>query len=280
MPTIDFGSVTLSVDEGRVDVYFPFEQGEVKDALKQMNGRWNPDRRCWTVLPRFARRSEAEIAAAVEEALYAAAPGRWPDAVRKFSGYACATKRYEVKFGAGGIRVTLPAGHPSHFTLEHMAGASHKGETWTIPAKLAKTALVMPVVERAAKEDRKAFTDAVEPYEGRSMKGTLPMSPAAADAMGLVPGRVVFAEYQFLKVVDPLVVNMPVHCWPFKVASREDSPGEGYEHLEQGVSLKLAYLDSSHGYKAVRKLQAMAEEDRPAKLDKPHADGKWLCRRG
>lgn len=280
MPTVDHGSVILSVDAGRVDVHFPFEHGELKDALKRISGRWNPDRRCWTVQTRFAKMDEDGVCAAVEEALYAAAPRKWPQAVERFSGFACSTKKYDVKFGAGGVRVALPAGHPCHWTLEHMQGASRKGDVWSLPARLAKPAQIMPVVERAAREDMKAFVDAVEPYEGRHMKGTIEVSPEEADALGLVPGRVVFADYQFVKAADPLVVNMPVHVWPFMVETREDAPGEGYEHLEQGVSVKLAYLESRHGYKAVRKLQAMPEQVRPPRLDGPHAQGKWLCRRG
>lgn len=280
MPTVDFGSVTLSVDEGRVDAFFPFEHGEVKDVLKKMNGRWNPDRRCWIVMPRFARTDEDGIVRAVEAALYANAPRKWPSAVEHYGAYACATKRYEVKFGAGGIRIALPAGHPCHWTLEHMEGTSRKGDTWAIPARHARTRLVMPVIERVAREDRAAFVDAVEPYEGRTLRGTVPIQPAEADAFGLLPGRVVFAEYTFLKEADPLVVNMPVHAWPFKVTDRKDTPGEGWEQLEEGVSLKLAYLGSAHGYKAVRKLQAMPEETRPARLDAPHAVGKWHARRG
>lgn len=279
MPTVDFGSVTLSVDEGRVDVFFPFEHGEVKDALKKVNGRWNPERRCWTAMTRFAKTDEAGIVKTVEEALYAAAPSKWPAAVEKFSSFACTTKRYEVKFGAGGIRLMLPAGHPCHWHLEKVAGANRKGDVWSIPAKHAKTAQVMPVVERMAREDRKAFVEAVEVYEGRYMKGTLLMSPEEATAMGIREGRIIFADYQFLKVADPLVVNMPVHAWPFKVASREDAPGEGYEHLEQGVAVKLTYLESSQGYLAVRKYRSMDEAERPPRLDRPHADGKWYCRR-
>lgn len=280
MPTVDYGSVTLSVDAGRVDVYFPFEHGEVKDALKRMNGRWNPDRRGWTVLTRFAKLDETGIAGAIEEALYAAAPRKWPQAVERFSGFACSTKRYDVKFGAGGLRIALPAGHPCHWTLEHLPGASRKGDIWSVPAKHAKPSEVMPVVERAAREDMKAFIDAVEPYEGRHMKGTIAISPKAADDLALIPGRVVFADYQFVRAADPLVVNMPVHAWPFMVEARDDRPGEGYEHLEEGVSVKLGYLESRHGYKAVRKLQAMPEQERPVRLDGPHVDGKWLCRRG
>lgn len=280
MPTVDYGSVTLAVDAGRVDVYFPFEQGEVKAALKPINGRWNPDRRCWTVQTRFAKMDEERICAAIEEALYAAAPKKWPQAVAGLSGYACATKKYDVKFGAGGVRIALPAGHPCHWTLEHLPGASRKGDVWSIPARNAKQSVVMPVVERAAREDMKAFVDAVEPYEGRHMKGTIAISPTEADALLLKPGRVIFAEFPFVKAADPLVVNMPVHAWPFMVEAREDKPGEGYEHLEEGVSLKLGYLDARHGYKAVRKLQAMPEDDRPARLDGPHVDGKWHCRRG
>lgn len=279
MPTVDFGSVTLSVDDGRVDVFFPFEQGELKDALKKINGRWNPERRCWTVLPRFARTDEEGIVAKVEAALWEAAPRGWRTVAERFSGFACATRRYEVRFGPGGVRIVLPAGHPCHWTLENMNGASRKGDIWSIPARHARGKALMPVLERAAREDMKAFHEATGPYEGRTMKGTLPMSRDEADAMRIVPGRVVFADYHFVKAADPLVVNMPIHAWPFKVLARDDAPGEGYEHLDEGVSVKLEHLAPGHGCKAVRKLQAMPEESRPARLDRPHAIGKWHCRR-
>jgi len=280
MPTVDFGSVTLSVDDGRVDAYFPFEQGGLKDALKRLKGRWNPDRRCWTVIPRFAGADEEAIVASVEAALWETAPGPWRGIVERFSGFACATRRYEVKFGPGGLRLMLPPGHPCHWNLEKTEGASRQGETWSIPAAFCKAKAVMPILQRAAREDARAFIGATEPYEGRTMKGTVPVSPAEADSLRLVPGKVVFAEFGFVKAADPLVVNMPVHAWPFRVISREDTPGEGYESLEEGVSIKLEHLPPEHGCKAVRKLQALPEDRRPPKLDRPHAIGKWHCRRG
>lgn len=280
MPTVDFGSVTLSVDEGRVDAYFPFEQGGIKDALKRMNGRWNPERRCWTVLPRFARKSEAEIVAAVEAALWEAAPAPWRGVVERFSGFACATRRYDVCFGAGGVRISLPAGHPCHWDLEKTEGASRKGDVWSIPAIFAKPRAIMPVLRRAAREDAKAFVEAASSYDGRTMRGTVPVEPREADRLRLVPGKVAFADYQFLKVADPVVANLPVHAWPFRVLAREDSPGEGWERLDQGVSVKLQHLEPRHGCMAVRRLRALPEEARPPRLDRVHAEGKWHCRRG
>lgn len=280
MPTVDFGSVTLSVDEGRVDAYFPYEQGGLKEALKAMKGRWNPERRCWTVLPRFARKDEAGIVAAVEAALWEAAPGPWRGIVERFSGFACATRRYDVRFGAGGVRITLPPGHPCHWDLEKTEGASRQGDTWSVPAAFAKAKAILPVLQRAAREDAKAFVESVSPYEGRIMKGTVPVGPSEADGLRLVPGKVVFADYQFLKAADPVVANMPVHAWPLRVLSREDRPGEGWEHLGEGVAVRLRHLEPEHGCKAVRKLRALPEDRRPPRLDLVHAAGKWHCRRG
>lgn len=275
--TIDLGTATLYIDEGQVDLHFPKEHGELKELVKgRFKGRWNPDRRCWTVVSRFARASVEEVAGEVERTLYANAPGKWPDAVRRFGPFACATKRYEVVFRAGGIRLTFPPGHPCHYDLKQLQGASCRGETWLIPARHAIPSKVMPAVERAAREDKAAFVEAVEPYEGRTLKGSAALTPREADEAGFRPGRVAFAEYSFVKAADPQVVNMPVHYWAFLVREREDvhDPETGSDH----VVLKIEYLPAAHGCAAVRKLMAMPDAERPRRLDAPHVAGKWVAR--
>jgi len=280
MPTVDFGSVTLVVDEGRVDAFFPREHDEVKAVMKGLRAQWNQDRRCWIAVTRFAKKSEEEIVAVIEKAIGENVPRKWPATVEKFGNFACASKKYEIKFGAAGLRLMLPDGHPCHYKLEKLQGASRerRGITWTIPARHATPSVIIPILERAAREDRKIFIDAVEPYGGRTLRGTVPVSPEEADRIGLAAGRVVFAEYSFVKAADPQVVNMPVHAWAFKVVSRKDEPGEGWDHLGAGVDVKLQYLEADHAFRAVRKLMSMPEEERPPRLDAPHAADKWKAR--
>lgn len=270
MPTVDFGTVRAFVDDDRIDVFFPRGNDGLQAALKEMKGRWNPERRCWTVVPRFARKSREEVVDRIGETLLAAAPDGWKDAVDKFGGFACATRRYEIKVGIGGIRIRLPDGHPSHWVLKSIEGCQRDGESWLLPARSCAASVIRPVLERVVREDYDFFISHIEHLEGRSIRGVVPVKPYEANELGLEPGKYAHADYAFLKIADPQVRNGPVHSWPFMVASRRD--------MEDGADVRLAYPDPDIAYKAVRHRMAMAPEDRQPLLDITHATGKWSSR--
>lgn len=280
MPTIDYGSVTVSVDDETLETFFPFEHGEVKTVLKRFRSQFINERKSWITVPERVGKSPETILAELEKCLWQAAPKQWPDVVEHFSTLACTTKRYEIKFGAGGLRLMMPEGHPGHYDLDKLEGAKrqYKGTIWTIPARYAVPSIIMPLVKRIHEEDKKLFVKAVEPYEGRVARGTFKFTPEEADTFGLVEGQIVFAEYPFLKVADPTIVNMPVHAWPLRVISRKDQPGEGYQDIDYGIDVKLEYPEYQPGYTAVRLRMVKSKEERLPALDSPHALGKWHAR--
>lgn len=281
MPTIDYGSVILSVDEDCVEAFFPFEHGELRGILKRFKGIFNGDRKSWVVTPRYVNKSVEDVVSAIEEFLWEAGPEKWPDVVEHYAGLACTTRNYEIKFGVAGLRLRLPEGHPGHWTLDKLSGASRQNKravVWSIPARSVVPQTVIPLVKRAWEEDRGILVKALGPYSGRTARGTIPITPEEADRLGLFVGEIVFAEYSFVKLADPTIVNMPVHVWPYLVSAREDKPGEGYEHLDTGVALTLEYPDVKQAYSAVRKRMVQQVDERSPALDAPHVLGKWHAR--
>lgn len=271
MPTVDLGTVRAFVDDGRIDVFLPRGYDGVVAAIKEMKGRWNPDRRCWSLVPAYARRDNESIVARLREVLLRSAPDGWTEVVDRFGGFACASRKYEVKVGDGGVRITLPEGHPSHWPLRQIEGVHRDGQTWLLPATSIAAPVIRPLLERIVREDRELFMSHVEHLETRSIRGVVPGTPEDGARIGLEPGGFVHANHAFLKVADPQVRNAPIHAWPLRVLSVE--PAEG------GLDVRLAYPDPELAYKAARFRQAQPEEDRRPLLDLPHATGKWAFKR-
>jgi hypothetical protein len=281
MPTVDFGSVTLSVDVDRIEVFFPFEHGELRGICKKFKAHFNGERKSWVIIPSLTKNSEDNIVDAIDRELWSHAPKGWRDAVSKFSAFACVSKKYAIKFGAGGLRISLPAGHVANWTLHEMMkrkGRQPRETVWNIPARDANSKIVMPLIKRMADEDKAEYHKATDPYAGRTTKGTLHILPEEADKLGLIVGDTVIAEFSFVKAADPTIVPMPIHCWPFLVTSRNDKPGQGYEDLEYGVEVTLTYPESGKGHSAVRKMMAVDGEGYPRRLDAPDVLGKWHSR--
>lgn len=281
MPTVDFGSVTLSVDDNRIEAYFPFEHGELRATAKRFKAHFFGDRKSWVIIPSMTGKSEDEIIEAFESDLWSHAPNGWREASEKFSAFACVSKKYAIKFGAAGIRITLPEGHVGNWTLHEMMkrkGRQPRESVWNIPARDANPKIVMPLIKRIAEEDQAAYEKATEPYVGRTTRGTLHLTPEEADELGLTVGNMVFAEYAFVKAADPTVVAMPIHCWPYLVTARKDKPGEGYEDLKYGVEVTLTYPEVEKGFKATRRMIARNGNGYPRRLDAPDVLVKWYSR--
>lgn len=280
MPTVDFGSVTLSVDDNRIEAYFPFEHGELRSVAKRFKGHFNGDRKSWVVIPSVVGKTEEEIVEAFEKELWSHAPNGWREASEKFAAFACVSKKFSVKFGAGGIRIVLPGGHVGNWTLHEMMnrkGKQPRDTTWDIPARDANSKIIMPLIKRIAEEDQAAFEKATEAYVGRTTRGTLHLTSEEADALGLKVGNIVFAEYAFVKEADPTIVPMPIHCWPYLVTARSDKPGENYD-LDYGVEVTLTYPEVDKGFKATRRMIAMNGVGYPRRLDAPDVLIKWHSR--
>ncbi|MDW9478784.1 hypothetical protein GOB57_08705 [Sinorhizobium meliloti] len=275
MATIDFATAEAYLDDDRLELYTLREQNAVGKFVNQrFNGRFKTDgnKKRWVVEFKYAKASPDEIVAAIEEELYRLGFPSWKQIVSMFVNYACASRRYEVKFAAGGIRIMLPGGHPLHYYLGKMTGLKAQRDVWKIPASLVDPKEIAEMLKRISREDREVFKDATEPYEGRTISGNLLIPFSEAKKYGLGPDAIVFADYSFVRFADPQVVEMQIHAWPFRVIKTE--PAEG------AIRATLAYMDADPGARAVGKLMAMARDDRPKLLDEVHADGKWKSRSG
>src|SRR3546814_15007329 len=120
--------------------------------MKRFGGRWVPDRRCWRVIPARARASTADILAAVEECLLQSAPPEWRESLPRISKIACATSRYEMKVGAGGIRLGLPPGHESRWALREVPGSKDEGELWLVRARYCTLPPTKPITAPGASD--------------------------------------------------------------------------------------------------------------------------------
>ena len=287
MNKYDFGTCQVYVADDVIDVFFARAHSEIKALLKtRWKARWEPTRFCFRIRRRFVQDGEEAIIGAIESELYAHAPGRWKEMVEgRLGKLVCASKRYEIKIGAGGLRIMLPGGHPLHYHIAKMTGDKHRSDTWELPARSISGADMRMILEQAVAGDLKVFREEVEPYEGRTITGTALMEPRLADHMGIAEGAIVFANYSFLKVadpqvVDPNIVRRQVRAWPFVVKSRSDAPEPGYDDLADGVgiTLQLVYPPAKTGYDAVRSLVVLPEDERPPALDDPHVRHKWKFR--
>ena len=112
--------------------------------------------------------------------------------------------------------------------------------------------------------------DAIEPYKGRRLTGKLLVPWSEASKYNLAPGRIVFADYAFLKIADPQVVSMHIQAWPFKVIKTE--PDEG------GIKTTLDYMNPEPGSRAVAKFAGLPNDRRPRMIDEVHAGEKWKAK--
>lgn len=276
MAVIDFGTVRCFGGEEGFDIFFPLTQTGFKDAVKtQLKARWNPDRKCWSVVPRFLRTDAFGLSSRIEKILFSGAPGEWPAAVERFGGFACATRKFEVKVGAGGIRIRLPDGHAYDYMLKKkVEGAffDRQAGVWLIPAFACGNPVIAKILTGIVKEDKGIFHRALEQYEARSIRGILDTGEKTPGDLGIIEGAKVFASHAFLSVADPHVPNKPIQAWPFEVKS--------FKETEDGPLVRLAYMDGEAGYLAVRKRQARPEDERAPLLDLLNAEEKWVSKRG
>lgn len=277
MPSIDFATTQIFVDEKTIDVSFEFAHGEVKDVVKKKyRAFFIKDRRCWRIDLEKTKAEPDTVVAEIKKALYDHAPAVWKEIVDRYGNFHCSTKRYDVKFGPGGIRLIFPAGHAAHYKLKKSMGYDTKLSTWYLPAKIIKPTEIIPLVQRAEEEDRKLFINALDPYELRTLSGTLQMTPKEADDANVIIGSVCFADFPFVSKIEPHVADAQLHYWPFKVLSRDDKPvplTDDPDHID--VNVRLMYMPPEAGCKAVRKYMSLALDERPWPLDVTRARDKW-----
>ncbi len=274
MPTVDFATTQIFIDGPILDVSFEFGHDEVKQVVQKYRAYFNKPKKAWRVDAAKAKVEPSVITAEIRQALWDAAPEQWKPLVEKFESFSCATRRYDVKFGVGGVRLIFPAGHACHYQLKKIVGRDTKLDTWLLPAKTLKLNEIIPMIKRADKEDKEIVLDTLEPYEGRSIRGTLLMKPDEAAAHNVMPGKIVFADFNFVRQVEPHAEDKKLHYWPFRVAEVEMLPRPG-DIDEIDLQVRFHYLDAEHACAAIRKYMALPIEDRPWPLDLTRANSKW-----
>jgi hypothetical protein len=276
MPSIDFATAQIFIDDNSIDVSFEYAHDELKAVVKKYKAIFIKDRRAWRINRSFSKADPDTVVAEIETALYEHAPDVWKGFVDKFKSFHCATKRYDIKFGPGGIRLIFPAGHAAHYKLRKSMGRDTKLSTWYLPAKIIDPKEIMPLVRRAEEEDRALVEKALDPYERRTLRGVLQMTPAEADESNVQVGNICFADFPFVAKIEPHVADGQIHYWPFKVLEREDKAvptGDNPDHVE--VTVRLMYMPHASGTNAIRRYMAMPLEDRPWPLDLTRAKDKW-----
>jgi hypothetical protein len=277
MPSIDFATTQIFIDDNFIDVSFEFAHEEVKNLVKQSyRAIFVKDRKCWRINRSFSKADPDVVVKEIEAVLYDHAPEVWKPFSDKHKDFHCATKRYDIKVGPGGIRLIFPAGHAAHYKLKKSMGHDTKLSTWYLPAKIIDPKEIMPLVARANQEDRQIVEDALEPYERRTLRGVLNMTPQEADESNVQVGNICFADFPFVSRIEPHVADQHLYYWPFKVLEREDKPvptDENPEAIE--MTARLMYMPPASGCNAIRKYMSMPIDARPWPLDLTRPSGKW-----
>lgn len=265
----DFGTVRAFETDEVVEVSFPRSDQATKALLKSLKGRWDPNRRAWIVVPRFARCDLADIAPRIEAALLESAPPAWRTAVQTLSKIRAVTLRYAISVGAGGVRLELPRGHRHEYLLRKHEGVERDGNSWLIPSVFCADDSIKKALRDAIQDDRAALSKAIDYLEGFSLSGELDLAQGEEAGLGLVPGSVCFADPSFVKKADPSLPSEPVRFYPLEVVS---FARDGFE-----ARTKLNFVCGDRGWAALRKRLG---EDAPSPLDVRHVKGEWVRKRG
>lgn len=270
MAYYDFGTLRIFAGEDLVDVSAP--RGDaIVGLLKKLGGRWNPDRRCWRVLPSRARLSSGDIVSLIESHLLSTAPEKWRAALPRLSKLSCATTRYELKIGAGGMRLGLPPGHKVSWALRKVQDFTEEsdrtGDRWLIPARAHAVPEVRMAVSSAVREDHELLLDAFQTVRRRRLSGLLALAEGEDKGIGIEPGGIVFADRSFIRVVDPSRDGLPILEMPFLVVS--------VDRAKDGKAAQLDYPDPERAYALLRSRNAMPSDARSPCLNLTHVSGDW-----
>jgi hypothetical protein len=269
MPVHDFATVQIYEGVDQIEVVAHFDP-DLTALFKELKGRWNGSRRCWEMQPRFSKKTPAEIIELIRDKLVEIAPGGWAQATVQLKALACLIKGYEIYAGLGGLRISLPPGHPAEYQMKEVQGAQKAGKKWVIPAKLCSNAVIKQVLARMVKEDWDKYTYWMEPTKGRCLVGDLTVDETMQEAIGLEEGKVVFAALGFLRAADAKLADMPIKEFAFKVGKLERLD-------EDTVRVRLDYPDLKDGYQLL-KTRVYEAKVRPL-LQGDHATGEWLQKR-
>lgn len=247
MALFDFATVQVYEAKDYIEVVFPYDEDFVS-FLKDMKGRWNPTRKCWTVKSEFAKKPVDELIADIENKLYDIGPNQWRERVQKLRAVGCIINDYGIVAGAGGVKLTLPAGHPTHYALKGIKGILQNRLSWSIPAKMANNPEVMKAIQRMLREDKNKYYDWMEPSEGRGVFGETTLTREDEQLYGIVKGNMIAVSRSFMQMADPGMADTPTLEFAFTVDRIK-------RHADEKMELRLAYpdLDDAYEFLATRK---------------------------
>lgn len=272
MTVYDFGTVRIfSEGDDRFDTYFPAGYDYVKDILKEYKSRFDGEKKCWITIPRYSKSTTGLIVDRIKQEIIKNTNEKWLSTVEKFKGFACVTKKYEVKVGYGGIRIGLSYEHPLEWHIKKLEGVKfdYRSRFWLIGSKYCQSKEVVNILKQIVNEDMNLYKSTVEYYAGRSVSGFVKNMEYSLDNFTDESGEIIFADYSFFKVSDPFIQQAPLISWPLKILYID-------KRDENEFYLKLQHFeDTDKGYKAVIRRQASSNIDKMKLLDSIHVDEKW-----
>ena len=244
MGLYDFATVQAYQSPDFIEVVFPYNPDFIS-YLKSIKGRWNPNRKCWTIKESEANKTTQEIIYEIEEKLYEIAPRGWKAAVPELKKVGCIIKGYEIFPGAGGIRLELPPGHPSHYAMKEVKGLLNNGDKWSIPSNMVSNPDIKKVVTRMLKEDKNKFLDWMEPSEDRCVIGTMKIPSELQDAYNLNEGQIIAVTKAFMKRSDPGLSDTPINEFAFEVSKIT-------RKSDEEIKVRLDYPELEKAYQFLR----------------------------
>ena len=246
MALFDFATVQVYESKDFIEVVFPYDKDFV-EFLKDMKGRWNPTRKCWTIKEEFSNKSVDQMIEDIEEKLYSLGPNQWRERVQSLRTVGCVINTYGIIAGAGGVKLTLPAGHPSHYALKGIKGILQNRNSWSVPAKLGNNPDVIKVITRILREDKNKYFDWMEPSEGRGIFGTAKLNREDEHLYNIEKGNLIAVSRSFMQIADPGMSDTPTNEFAFIVDKIK-------RDTDEKVQLRLAYpdLDDAYDFLAAR----------------------------
>lgn len=266
----DYATVRIFATPESADIFFGRGDAATKAAVKALGARFMPDKRCWRVTFRFAKKSAKDVAAAVESALYQAAPETWRERVGAVRRDLCLSRRYALRAAIGGLRISVPSDHPFAYFLRRADGVEQEQHTFVVHARHAESPEMSRHIRRLLVDDVGLVLRVFEPLVGRKLTGLFVGGRDEVVRLGVVPGAVVYADNSFMSVVDEAALSPDVAVWPLEVT---DCAPAGDAHV-----VKVVYMEAEAGVRALKRRQMQDEEQRAPLLTKANAVEKWSRR--
>ncbi|GJD87676.1 hypothetical protein BHAOGJBA_1181 [Methylobacterium hispanicum] len=266
----DYATVRIFASPETADIFFGRGDAATKAAVKALGARFMPDKRCWRVTFRFARKSAEDVAAAVEAALYEAAPETWRERVGTVRRDLCLSRRYTLRAAIGGLRISVPSDHPFAYFLRRHDGVEQEQNAFVVHARHAQSAEMARHIKRLLADDVGLVLRVFEPLVGRRLTGAFVGGRDELVRLGVVPGSVVHADTSFMSIVDEAALAPDVAVWPLEVL---DCAPAGDAHV-----VKVAYLEAEAAVRALKRRQMRDEEQRQPLLTKANAVDRWSRR--